>query len=447
MGSSVPRVSVIIPVYNAERFLGECLDSFTSQTLGDLEVVCVDDGSTDDSVRILRSYAEKDGRVKVLSQENAGPGTARNRGLEASSGEYVYFFDCDDFCKPTLLERAVAVADNENADVVALPFDLYNQQVGVGLHAEWSLRRERYPKGSFTWRDNPDELFETFHNYPWNKLVRRSFLDEQGIRFQEIYLTEDLMFSAPALVKARRIACVDEPLLSHREGLDTNSMSGKHKHPFDFIEAFVSLKEFLLREGVFDELRVAYVNWALNACVYNLMTLRNTASFQEVFERLHESGLEELGLTGESSEQARAQMYDDFYRYLESGDMVGLLHSRYSSARFDADLANYKAAVEFQINEEQRERLRELDRRCVELSNELDVCRQRLDETTRDLERCSDDLERRTRERDEIARVHEEIMNAAEQKVGQAICYVPRVIQRWLLDRQRSDAAFDERGR
>ena len=83
MGSSVPRVSVIIPVYNAGRFLGECLDSFTSQTLGDIEVVCVDDGSTDDSVRILQSYAEKDGRVKVLSLEFAGPGTARYRGLEA----------------------------------------------------------------------------------------------------------------------------------------------------------------------------------------------------------------------------------------------------------------------------------------------------------------------------------------------------------------------------
>ena len=92
------KVSVIIPVYNAEKYLRQCLDSVVNQTLRDIEIICVDDGSTDGSIEILREYEQKDSRVKVLCQKNQYAGVARNNGLSHASGEYVFFMDSDDYC-------------------------------------------------------------------------------------------------------------------------------------------------------------------------------------------------------------------------------------------------------------------------------------------------------------------------------------------------------------
>ena len=103
-----PKVSVIIPVYNSAEYLGQCLDSIFLQTLNDIEVICVDDGSTDDSPSILSTYAMLDDRLKLVHQENAGPGVARNRGMQEATGEFIIFLDSDDFFHKEMLEKMVA---------------------------------------------------------------------------------------------------------------------------------------------------------------------------------------------------------------------------------------------------------------------------------------------------------------------------------------------------
>ena len=115
---STPKVSVIIPVYNTQPWLRECLDSVLCQTLGDFEVICVDDGSTDQSGSILQDYAAKDSRFHILSQSNKGQSAARNAGLKVARGEYVYFLDSDDYIEPDLLETACQEMDSKNLDIV-----------------------------------------------------------------------------------------------------------------------------------------------------------------------------------------------------------------------------------------------------------------------------------------------------------------------------------------
>ena len=112
------KVSVIIPVYNVAPYLRQKLDSVLGQTLRDIEVICVDDGSDDGCAKILEEYAQKDPRVCVLSQENAGAGAARNLGLAHASGEFLSFLDSDDFFEPTMLEKMVALAQEDNDDFV-----------------------------------------------------------------------------------------------------------------------------------------------------------------------------------------------------------------------------------------------------------------------------------------------------------------------------------------
>lgn len=99
------KVSIIIPVYNAEKYLGKCLESLLSQTLQEMEIICVDDGSSDGSPEILKRFQERDGRVRILTQENQYAGAARNNGMKEAQGEYLLFLDADDFFENTLLEK------------------------------------------------------------------------------------------------------------------------------------------------------------------------------------------------------------------------------------------------------------------------------------------------------------------------------------------------------
>ena len=205
-------VSVIIPVYNAERYLAECLDSVLGQTLRDTEVICVDDGSTDGSVEILAACAAKDPRIRVLRQpENLGQGAARNWGLEESRGEYTYFMDADDeLASADALERLVAEADKVRLD--ALFFDA-ETKLDEGLmalpsviRAEDYIRRHDY-SGVLPGRD----LFARFLRHreytvsPCLVLLRREFLEKKGIRFpNERIFYEDDVFMTSVMLSAER---------------------------------------------------------------------------------------------------------------------------------------------------------------------------------------------------------------------------------------------------
>ena len=116
------KVSVIIPVYNAQQYLKQCLDSICQQTLHEIEIICIDDGSTDDSLRILQEYTKKESRLQILTQKNQGAGAARNCGLRAAKGLYLSFLDADDFFEPNMLEEALNEIETYKADFICFRF-------------------------------------------------------------------------------------------------------------------------------------------------------------------------------------------------------------------------------------------------------------------------------------------------------------------------------------
>ena len=119
------EISVIVPVYNSEKYLKQCLDSIVGQTFKDIEIICVNDGSTDSSSQILAEYASKDDRFVIINQENGGAGKARNTGLDASRGKYLSFLDSDDFFESTMLEKAYKKIEQDNSDFVVYNSDQY----------------------------------------------------------------------------------------------------------------------------------------------------------------------------------------------------------------------------------------------------------------------------------------------------------------------------------
>lgn len=208
------KISVIIPVYNAEKYLRECLDSVIEQTLQEIEIICVDDGSTDNSLAILKEYTQKDERLKIIEQANRGAGAARNLGMAVALGEYLAFLDADDLYYPQALAQAYAVAVKEKADMLAFDAEYFiagsawlNPQINSLLLADRQMISAEND-GKF--------LFQLLSCNTWCKLYRRDFVQRSGLRYQEIKTANDLCFVCSALAVAERIAVLDKPLVKHR---------------------------------------------------------------------------------------------------------------------------------------------------------------------------------------------------------------------------------------
>ena len=177
------KVSVIIPIYNVEKYLQECLESVINQTLKDVEIICVDDGSPDNCPRICDEYAQKDNRIKVIHKENGGYGSAVNRGLEEATGEYIGIVEPDDYIDSKMYEDLYAIAQKYDSDIVKSGF-YDNLQTSKYSHCTKVKWKDYIPEDkSFTIKEYPYFLY--YHPSIWSCIYKRSFLESNGIRFVE----------------------------------------------------------------------------------------------------------------------------------------------------------------------------------------------------------------------------------------------------------------------
>lgn len=269
MGS--PLVSVVMPVYNAERWLSRSLDGVLGQTMGDLELIAVDDASTDGSAAVLRRYARRDPRVRVIGHDaNLYAGAARNDGLDAAAGEYVLFLDADDEFEPGLLERAAGRAQETGADAVLFGADEFEGEGGPCRENPFYLDRSLLPPSEpFSRNDVPDRLFQLCTPEPWTKLFRRSFIEDRGLRFQGSQNANDLYFTMAALAEAPRVAVVPDALVHHRVGLGSSVQGRRSREPLAFLGALRALRARLDGEGLLPALRGSFAELAVFHCLYN----------------------------------------------------------------------------------------------------------------------------------------------------------------------------------
>jgi len=284
------KVSVIIPIYNAEKYLAECLDSVIGQSLQNIEILCVDDGSTDNSLSILKEYVKKDERIGAITQANQGAGNARNAGIALAQGEYLAFMDADDLYYPEALGEAYIKAINTNADMVAFEAEYFDGHKKCSVSQLNKLLLAG--RSVYSAQTEPKYLFQIATCNPWCKLFRRGFVLENNLQYQEIKTANDLCFVCSAMAKAAKNAVLDKILVKHRVLHKGNLQSVKVRTPLDFWSALLMLKQNLQNFGLWDKLKRSYINCALAHCVYNWQTLdkpgRNqiTAKSQEIAELL-----------------------------------------------------------------------------------------------------------------------------------------------------------------
>lgn len=286
------KVSVIMPVYNVAGFLPECLDSLLRQSMREFEVICVDDGSTDESPRILDDYARKDSRIQVIHQKNAGAGAARNVGLKLAVGEYVHFFDPDDSCERGMLKGMYRRAKQTAADVVIAGRIEVDGQTGKVLHRKgfscglWALGT------TFSARNLSRTILTIAKSVPWDKLFRREFILSHGLRFQEIRRSNDIYFVDMALILAERISLVPHAYYRYRKNREGSLQATKDTTPLVFLEAYKALRSHLERLGLFDDFGVAYTRSYVGSVCYNLRKFADAENFKECYHAVRAEFLE-----------------------------------------------------------------------------------------------------------------------------------------------------------
>ena len=307
-------LSVIIPTYNIERFLPKALDSVVNQTYKDLEIIIIDDNSTDSTPDIIRDYAAKDERIKaIFHTKNARPGPTRNEGLALATGEYITLMDHDDWQDLTKYEKMIAKLEETGADFVVCDAEEYSQKKGKAFTKPWGKRLQKHPHtGKIDISNWPQKsLFINAYTAPWAKIVRRSLVEEHQIRFSgPENLVDDVLFHYHLMMVANSVTYVPEVLYTHR--FFAKSISGQWREGGDVIietrfDTWNDIEKLCTKYGIDPKLPLRYYIKKFAIYCYRAKSSRK---YVEQTAKL----LKRVGLT----EDDLAKSYRKYYRNIEN---------------------------------------------------------------------------------------------------------------------------------
>lgn len=266
--ANLPKISVLVPVYNVEKYLATCLDSLINQTLSSLEIICINDGSTDRSLKILQEYQKQDDRIQIIDKPNSGYGASMNLGLKQAKGKYVAILEPDDFIEQDAYENLYRVAEQFSADVVKA--DYYAEKSGQSTKQNL-IRADLANKPLSASRQH-----ELFHLPPaiWSALYRRSFLAQQKITFLETpgASYQDLGFNFKTLATAKTVVLVAGAYTHYR--LDNGDSSINHPGKVDCVVAeYAEIERFLKEHRLYQEFGATMVAAKLGNYHWNLQRL------------------------------------------------------------------------------------------------------------------------------------------------------------------------------
>ena len=318
------KVSVILPVYNVSEYLRQCMDSIVGQTLKDIEIICVDDGSTDDSLEILKEYEDTFdltmtlwsiddfGGWKEAQETHFSDGGVFDQIYEGQTAEDI---DSDDFFEPDMLEKAYEKGKSSNAQVVVFRSDQYREDLNEFVQVKWTLREKQIPPyRPMNCRSFTGNIFKVFVGWAWDKLFERKFVEENHLKFQQIRTSNDMLFVFSALAFAQRMEIVDL-VLAHQRRNNPNSLSNTREKSWDcFHTALNALKDALTAHGNFWEFEQDYINYALHFSLWHLDTITG-AKKEVLFNKLKNEWFAEFGIDSLPAER----FYDkkEYAKYLK----------------------------------------------------------------------------------------------------------------------------------
>lgn len=386
------KVSVVIPVYNAGVCLDRMLESVCTQTLREIEIICVDDGSTDNSREIIKDFASRDSRVRLIEQKNLFAGVARNNGFSCAQGDYVVFWDADDFFEEKALEVMHGKISGDGADICLCDAYKYYTESDKSLCSDEFVKYGNIPENlPFSKKDVPDRIFNLGANVPWNKMFRTAFIKENGLEFQNIRQANDTYFVLMAMFLAEKITYVRDRLVHYRCDTKGSITSGKAVIPPCAFEAYSLLKsELEKREDYSEENRRSFMSRAARGMLRVLHMPMSQSDYESVRSFLIERGFEELGLICKAEEYDSRWVYEDIQSILGNTATEHMIY-KYNSAKASKDKIKSKSI-------RLKEKLDKKEKKNVQLSEKLSDSKQKLKETEKELAKVKkerDALERK----------------------------------------------------
>lgn len=283
------KVSFIVPVYNAANFLDQCINSILNQSLTEIEVICVNDGSTDDSLNMLEYYADKDERIKVFNTKNLGAGNARNVGMANAKGEYIAFVDSDDWIEPEMAEKLYDNAKSNDSDVV-----LFNS---IERKLNNVIKERKYFNDPIAPDPNNFSFNYTFkrklvmnHFFViWSKLYKKSFLEQHNLLFPKFQIFNDVKFHILSVALAKKISYLPEILYNYRrmEQISLQNTKGSLKSSFILFDVYKDVENELNNYDLMDSLKIEFLTFKINQSKVRLNII-NRSLRNDFFDKIKE---------------------------------------------------------------------------------------------------------------------------------------------------------------
>lgn len=292
------KISVIMPLYNAQKYLRECLDSVLKQTFTEFELLCINDGSDDGTSEILHSYCMIDSRIKVIeNEEHRGAAFSRNRGMGVATGKYFAFLDGDDVFDETMLGKAYDKIEKEKADIVMyefkhVPSDCIHNKLQVSHGGDYI---DRYCKTTFSVADCEAYEFVRWASGPWNKLYKRSFIEENQLKFQDLSCANDVYFVNMALMLSRKLIVLEteDVMVYVRDHYETGRIS-MNRDPMCIFQAFMQIGQELVKRGKFDTLCACFYYKLFFSLQSALLADKEEERAKKFYSFLQEEGIQRI---------------------------------------------------------------------------------------------------------------------------------------------------------
>lgn len=316
----MPKVSIIIPVYNAEKYLSRALDSVTSQSFLDVEVICVNDGSTDTSLLILQEYQRRDKRINIITQDNSGGSAARNAGLARATGEYVMFLDSDDVYAKNVVTAAYNRAVKTGVDVV-----LYNFARFVGKPTAMAVKSKITPGHDieyFTKDSYSDRFFNDFATITWNKLVKKSVITDNDLTFDTgLSHNHDVDFSIRLMLAAESYSWLNDIGYYYRAN-ESGLTATKRSDPTNVLKILLNLNKKI--KPKYSTVKQSFDNYVADMIVGTLEKYSNSSSKQrEVFDFAHNVVIPTIGFNKKENEYIYSTLSREILHFVILGNYAG----------------------------------------------------------------------------------------------------------------------------
>ena len=343
------KISIIVPFYNVEGYIEKCIESLISQTLEDIEIICIDDESTDNSKDIVLKYAKEDKRIKLINtKKHSGQSCARNIGLEIAQGEYIGFVDSDDWVELNMFEKLYNRAKIDDTDITMCQSYLYDDKTQQSYTNDYyDLKElEKFGENVFSPKDTKNEILK-INIVLWNKIYKKDFLKRINVRFTDGYIYEDLPFFFETYLKANKVNILWESLYYYRENRRYSTMQNCNKKVYDRIPMVEKTYEILKQAEFFEEKKIDIISWIIDD-IFHRYTLLDNIYYEEYYNRM-QALYKKISLTEEDKEKLKTSYcYEEFCAILKSSyyEFWTFLIEKYKSTNKRIKAAEHKCNLD-----------------------------------------------------------------------------------------------------